>query len=109
MTIGTFHSICLTLLRGELGVRRLADPYEQRALAASVLAGLGRKDSPWKLLQTVSRAKTSGRPTEEAAVERTLTICCWRPSPAGKGGGRTRASPTCWWMNFRISIPCNTA
>lgn len=70
MTIGTFHSICLTLLRGELGVRRLADPYEQRALAASVLAGLGRKDSPWKLLQTVSRAKTSGRPTEEAAVER---------------------------------------
>lgn len=30
MTIGTFHSICLTLLRGELGVRRLADPYEQR-------------------------------------------------------------------------------
>ena len=47
MTIGTFHSICLTLLRGELGVRRLADPYEQRALAASVLAGLGRKD--WAL------------------------------------------------------------
>ena len=65
MTTGTFHSICLALLENTLADRRLADPYEQRELAAAVLAELGDRRSPGTLLQAVSLRKRGGGPAEE--------------------------------------------
>lgn len=57
--IGTFHTICLELLgAGDGG--RLADPWEQRDLAAAALKELGRKGSPGRLLREISAWKNGG-------------------------------------------------
>jgi len=70
MTIGTFHSICLALLDGALPDRRLADPYEQRELAAAVLKELGDRRSPGTLLQAVSLQKRGGDGEDGPAFSR---------------------------------------
>ena len=65
MTIGTFHAICLKLL-GD-GVR-LISGGDALAAAEDVLQSLGRKGSPGRLLQGVSRVK-NGLSLEDAGLD----------------------------------------
>lgn len=71
VTVGTFHSICLDLLRRE-GPVRLAAGSEALELAGEVLRELSDRHSPRALLQEVSRHKNglAVDPELEAAVAR---------------------------------------
>ena len=57
LTIGTFHSICLSLLRAVT----LLSQEDAQAVAADVLRQAGAKLPPAKLVQAVSRQKTDCR------------------------------------------------
>ena len=59
LTIGTFHAIC----RGMLGEVRLLTEEDSLALGEQLLADLGRKGSPQKLVRQVSQLK-NGCPSD---------------------------------------------
>ncbi len=104
MTIGTFHSICLELLSGQMDAPRLAGPYEAADLAAGTLAELGRKGSAGGLLRAVSLWKRSGGEPDAACAryqERLRaaglmdfddllleTLAFWERGAAGKSAAR---------------------
>lgn len=69
MTIGTFHSICLKLL----GNVHLISEGEAMTIAESFLRREGRKESPRKFLQEVSRYKNR-MPLEDGEIDEEL-IC----------------------------------
>ena len=61
LTIGTFHSICLSLLRETGKAVTLLSQEDAQAVAADVLRQAGAKLPPAKLVQAVSRQKTDCR------------------------------------------------
>lgn len=64
LTIGTFHSICLSLLRETGKAVTLLSQEDAQAVAAGVLRQAGAKLPPAKLVQAVSRQK-NGLPVPE--------------------------------------------
>lgn len=56
--IGTFHSLCLELLREQFGEIRLLEEYEAACLAKELLKEQGSDISPARLLQEVSSYKS---------------------------------------------------
>ncbi len=57
ITIGTFHSICLDLLRHAGVSSTLADEYDALDIAAETIAALDLKITPSKLVEAVSQHK----------------------------------------------------
>lgn len=67
LTIGTFHAICLDLLKGA----RLISQGEALTVAEQLLREQGQKGSARALLQAVSRVK-NGAPLEQAGLDDSL-------------------------------------
>lgn len=57
MQIGTFHSICLNLLKERLGTCLIADPRTQQILAKETISRFGLSCQPEQFLREVSRRK----------------------------------------------------
>ncbi|MEA4893194.1 MAG: UvrD-helicase domain-containing protein [Peptococcaceae bacterium] len=59
LTIGTFHSLCLGILKQRKSGVTLISEEEAREAAAGIIGGLGLKLSPRSFLEEVSRLKNS--------------------------------------------------
>lgn len=114
MTIGTFHAICLRIVRAHRGPVVLLDEAEAEALAGNAAAALGLKLTPRKALEAVSAEANGLAPAPAGLAPPTgppatrwarwiLTGCCWR-----RWRRRTAALRICWWTSFRTSARCST-
>ena len=79
MTIGTFHAICLKLLKDV----HLIGPGEALTVAADVLRDGGGKGSAKGLLQDVSRVKNGATPKDVGLDEDLYTAYCARLQEMG--------------------------
>ncbi len=115
LTIGTFHAIC----RGLLGEVRLLTEEDSLALGEQLLADLGRKGSPQKLVRQVSQLK-NGCPSDLEKMFLTNTAAASRPPASWTlttfSGGRWKRtlvgiplSTTCWWTSSRTATTYNTS
>lgn len=84
LTIGTFHSICLSLLRETGKAVTLLSQEDAQAVAADVLGQAEAKLPPAKLVQAVSRKKTDCPVPEnvnaafcESYVAAAASWMCW--------------------------------
>jgi len=57
MTIGTFHSICLKMLRSLGRIDGIVDEFGAQSLLADILSDLGIKQSPREVLRKISKVK----------------------------------------------------
>ena len=73
MTIGTFHSICLNLLKSRKREVVLADEYQCRDAAEQVIRQTGLKLRPAQLVQEISRLK-NGLASEHILPDNTIAL-----------------------------------
>ncbi len=75
MTIGTFHAICLRIVRAHRGPVVLLDEAEAEALAGNAAAALGLKLTPRKALEAVS-AEANGLAPAPAGLGAAYRAAC---------------------------------
>ena len=131
MSVGTFHGLCMKLLRDRLGDVTLIDETAALALVEELCAELGlKKKGPatrWRLFRREKNRLTAGKEADEA--EQTLfayycerleeygaldyddlilqTLALFEQSARSPDRSANR-SGGCWSTSSRTSTPCST-